>query len=447
MRKRKGTALVQGAVLAGMMAAGGTAAASGFEVWLVDQSNSPGKTFGGRLYVYEGADLMGEDAGTASPVADIDLGGAVSSLCLAQTGANPVRPHMILFNATNSHAVLAFVASGHVVIFDAPNRTPLACFRMSVGAGGARQAHAAFPSSDGSYILVANQNGKLLERIDTDYANNVFTHNTAATLNLATCTTPNGFACQDATLRPDNAPICPIIDSSSELGFVTLRGGGMFVVDAKATPMSIVAEYDRVNVHANGCGGLEAGGSMWINSGGATAGNRSEFDVYRFPLSGYAAANPPNSPARTWVFSDDYQPAGGVCAGDPNCRDSHGMVATKHARYLWVADRHRNVLEVFDIGNNSHQNTVSLTGDAAADPAPDLADIDPSGNRIFVSTRGPNPLTGDPHVATGTNPGLAVIQVTNGGKAGVVKDFVRITNVDAGGVERADAHGIRVRVK
>ena len=34
-----------------------------------------------------------------------------------------------------------------------------------------------------------------------------------------------------------------MVDSSSRNGFVTLRGGGLFVVDAKATPMAIVGEY------------------------------------------------------------------------------------------------------------------------------------------------------------------------------------------------------------
>jgi hypothetical protein len=438
--------LTQGAALAIMMAASGTAAASEYEVWLVDQSNSPGKTFGGRLYIYEGTDLEDDNASSAVPIADIDLGGAVSSLCLAQTGANPVRPHMILMNANHTHAVLAFVASGHVVVFDAASRNALACFRMSASPTG-RQAHAAFPSADGSYILVANQNGKLLERIDTDYANNIFTHNTAATLNLATCTTPNGVACQLAGVRPDNAPICPVLDSSSNYGWVTLRGGGLFVVDPKATPMAIVAEYDRANIAGNGCGGIESNGSMWINSGGATATNRSQFDLYRFPLDGYSASNPPNTPARDWVFNDPYDPANGQCAGDPRCRDSHGMTTTNHDRYLWVADRHQNKLEIFDTETNEHLGAVSLEGHGVADPGPDLVDVSPSGHRVFVATRGPNPLTGDPHVATGSNPGLAVVQVTKGGASGKVKAFVGITNKDAGGVERADAHGIRVRLK
>ena len=67
---------------------------------------------------------------------------------------------MVFFNATDEYAVLSFVVSGHVVIFHAASREPIECLRMSAGAGGARQAHAAVPSPDDSYIVVANQNGK-----------------------------------------------------------------------------------------------------------------------------------------------------------------------------------------------------------------------------------------------------------------------------------------------
>jgi len=144
------------------------AAAQQFEVWLIDQSNSTGVSHGGAIYIYQGDDLMGEDAASAS-AAKIDLADATAQLCMASTGANPVRPHMIFFNSTGSHAVLAFVASGHVVFFDAATRAPVACLRSSAGAGGARQAHAAVPTPDDAAVLVANQNGKLLERITTDF--------------------------------------------------------------------------------------------------------------------------------------------------------------------------------------------------------------------------------------------------------------------------------------
>ena len=217
------------ASLAVLLGAGEQTAATAhdFEVWLVDQSNSPGQTYGGTIYIYDDADLKRKHLLDAVPTAAIKLADATAKLCLEKTGANPVRPHMLLFNMAHSHALLAFVTSGHVVIFDATTRAPVACLRMSLGAGDTRQAHAAFPPPDDTYILVANQNGKLLERLDVDYTTNTYTLNPAATLNLATCTTPNGVACQVADVRPDTAPICPIIDASGRLGFVTLRGGGI----------------------------------------------------------------------------------------------------------------------------------------------------------------------------------------------------------------------------
>ncbi len=412
-------------------------AARQFEVWLVDQSNTAGLGYGGRIYIYEGADLMGESLADAAAIAVVDLAGSTDALCMAATGAHPTRPHMLFFNSTHTHAVLAFVASGHVVVFDAAARTPVACIRTSAGAGGARQAHAAFPAPDDSYILVANQNGKLLERIDADFPNEVFVLNPAAPLNLATCTTPNGAPCQAAGLRPDTAPICPIVDSSSALAFVTLRGGGLFVVDPTATPIEILAEYDSATVHGNGCGGVEAGASMFVTSGGGTAANLAEFDVYRFPLAGYDSTNPPNTPSPEVVFSDDVTPE----------RDAHGAAVTKHGRYLWVGDRHGNVVEVFSVATGEWVSTIDLTGPDSDDPTPDLMDLAPSGNRMFVALRGPRPLSGDPHVATGSTPGLMVIQIEQGGARGVVKGIVPVSNIGADGLERADPHGIRVRRK
>ncbi|HEV2147100.1 MAG TPA: hypothetical protein VGR37_06840 [Longimicrobiaceae bacterium] len=412
----------------------GTASRGGFEVWTVDQSNTSGVSYGGRILIHDGAMLMGDAAASATPQATLDLSGETSTLCRQSTGAFPVRPHMLLFNRAETHAVLSFVTSGHVVVFDAAARKPVSCIRTSAGAGGARQAHAAFPSPDDSYILVANQNGKLLERIDTDYAANRFVLNSAATLNLATCTTPNGLPCQSPALRPDNAPICPIVDGTGDYGFTTLRGGGMFVVDARSTPMRIVAEYDRSVVGANGCGGAEAAGSMYINSGGGTASHLHGFDVFRFPLTGYDPSHAPNLPAPQVLFSSD-----------EHDRDGHGMVVSRDERYLWVFDRDANVAEVFDAATGAHTGTVALAGAVSDDPTPDLADISPSGSRIFVTLRGPNPLTGDPHVATGSTPGIGIVQVQEGGRTGTLKAVVPISNRDANGVERADPHGIRIR--
>jgi DNA-binding beta-propeller fold protein YncE len=415
----------------------------GFEVWIADQSDTrPG--FGGQLLIYEGSDLTGRNAAQAQPIERIDLALATADMCRAATGRNPVRPHMILFNKQFSHAILSFVASGHVVIFDAETRTPLNCFQTTVGSTGTRQAHAAYPSPDGSFVLVANQNGKRLERIDTDFKNNTFFHNTEATLDLLTCTTPSGKPCEDPNLRPINWPICPIVDSSSHYGFVTLRGGGLFVIDAKATPMKIVGEYDRNTVKGNGCGGAEVAGHMYINSGGSPVNVSSTdphhpalfgFDVYRFPLKGYSDTNAANTPAPSLLFSK-----GGES-------DSHGVAPTKDQRYLWVMDRHQDVAEIIDVKAGRRINTVNLAGSVSDNPAPDLVDVAPGGKRMFVALRGPVPLSGDPHNATGSTPGLGIIRVRGGGKTGELLAVVPMTNANQQPGQSPDAHGLRVRLR
>jgi hypothetical protein len=387
---------------------------------------------------------MGAAAAKATPRLRMDLGAATSDLCHAATGRNPVRPHMLAFNNEFTHAILAFVASGHVVVFDAATRTPLECFETSFGSTQSRQAHAAFPAPDGSYILVANQNGKRLERIDTNFATNSFTPNSGATLDMGTCTTPNGQPCEHPDLRPINWPICPVIEASSRYAFVTLRGGGLFVVDVKATPMAIVGEYDSVTVRGNGCGGAQVGDQMYINSGGSpvnvSGGDPHHqalygFDVYRFPVSGYSAANPQNTPQPVVVLSK------------LGAADSHGIVPTRNGRYLWVMDRHNDVAEIIDVASGKHVRTVNLNGPLTDNAAPDLIDIAPQGNRLFVALRGPTPLSGDPHNATGSTPGLGVIQITAGGGNGSLLSIVPLKNPKQQINQQPDAHGIRVRLR
>jgi hypothetical protein len=412
----------------------------GFEVWIADQSDTrPGH--GGQILIYDGARLSGKQPELAVPTVRLDLGAATAELCRAATGRSPVRPHMILFNTQQTHAVVSFVASGHVVIFDAERRTPLQCFETTVGSTGTRQAHAAFPAPDGSYILVTNQNGKRLERIDTNFATNTFTHNPAATLDLATCTTPGGQPCEHPDLRPINWPICPIIDASSTHGFVTLRGGGLFVINARTTPMSIVGEYDKATVRGNGCGGLEVGGHMYINSGGSpvnvSTGNPHHpdlygFDVYQFPTTGYSVVNPPNSPAPAMLLTKS------------GMSDSHGVAST--GKHLWVMDRHANVAEIIELRSGKWVNTVDLAGAVSSDPAPDLVDRSPRGDRLFVALRGSVPLSGDPHNATGSTPGLGIIEVKHGGRGGGLLAVVPLTNPSQQPGQAPDAHGLRVRL-
>jgi hypothetical protein len=408
----------------------------GYEIWAIDQSNSPGNTFGGTLYIWDGHDL--EKIGPKRPAIPevVDLGDEAATLCFTKTGANPVRPHMIAVNPSQTHAIVSFVASGHVLIIDAATRAPVDCIRTSVGEGGARQVHFAIPSPDERYLALSNQNGKLFERINTDYATNTYVLDFAAGIDLANCTTPNGLPCQDPLLRPDNAPICPVIESTSRYSFVTLRGGGLFIVDSAATPMQIVAEYDTTTVHGNGCLGAEVPGKMYIDSGGGTAANLHQADLYAFPVSGFSPANPPNTPAPKHVFSDASEGA-----------DAHGATLTKHLRYLWVADRGRNFLWVVDTATDVIVSTIPLATAFAPDPTPDLLVTSPNGSHAFMSLRGPNPLSADPHVSTGSTPGVGVLKVLESGRNARFEAVAPVSNLDTDGIERADVHAITLRRK
>jgi hypothetical protein len=403
------------------------------EVWVVDQSNSV-TDGGGRIHIYDGLALA-EGAPVTPEV--VDLGLQARELCVTETGTAPVRPHMLLFNADHSRAILSFVASGHVVFIDAGTRQAVECIDVGV------QAHAAVPLPDDTAVLVANQNGKLLQRIDTDFVTDTYTLDAAATLDLASGTTPSGAPIQDATLRPDNAPICPIVSDDGGFGFITLRGGGMLVVDATSTPLTIVAEYDRTTIAANGCGGLQTGGRMYINAGGGTTAVPYENKVYSFSVADYAGSAPftPNSPAATLVV--DRNPNGTASV------DSHGAALVAGGAYAWFADRAANRIDVVDTATNTDLGSFDLSGSLSADPAPDLLDASPAGTVVYAALRGLKPLTANnPNVnnAVGDSPGVGVLRVDDGGADGTLVRIEPISNLDGDNVENADPHGIRVRL-
>jgi DNA-binding beta-propeller fold protein YncE len=127
--------------------------------------------------------------------------------------------------------------------------------------------------------------------------------------------------------------------------------------------------------------------------------------------------------------------------------DAHGAALTKHGKYLWIADRGRNFLWVVDTATDQIVNIIQLVGDVSNDPTPDLLAVAPNGSHAFMSLRGPNPLTADPHVSTGSTPGVGVLKVTQGGSSALFEAVVPVSNVDAAGVERADVHAMTLRIR
>jgi hypothetical protein len=435
--------------------------AVGYEVWITDQNNTAGftaqnprGTHGGRLIIWDGRDLDNSSGAVVDRPEIIDLaqmyanGGPNNN-----TGAEVSRPHMLAVSANQKYMVLAFVASGHVAIIDSATRRSKALFRMSPGAGGAIQAHAAQWTMDGKAILIANQNGKLFERINYDKVTDSFMHDRAATLNLATCRTPNGLPCQTATPvneddpnyfgahnRPDNAPICPVVTFNNK-AIITLRGGGILVADPTTTPMTIVAEYGNLYYGRDGCGGVQIGNRVFLNAGvGTLTTNHTGYNLYeiedRFPS------------APTYLPANDEMIRPRHFAGhDAPERDAHGIVAGAGGYYLYSFDRLANVAEVHRAGDLAHVRSIPLGGPLSADPTPDIAYLAPTGDRIFLALRGPRPQTGA-HASAGTTPGLGVFTLTEAGTWGSITAIGRTSfrnPIDGG--EESDPHTVIVRLK
>lgn len=393
-----------------------------------------------------------------------------------------------------------------------------ALFRTTGSEGFAPSNHMSFFTEDGTKLIVANLGAKLLERIDYDAETDTFTFNKAATLDLVggrdlttmqaqadstlpggrvsgeyanfqSTTTPSGAlkegSAPDGTGRANNVVVCPIASSNNQHAYVTFGGGGLFVVDITTEPMSIVAEYTDDVISVAGCGGVEAGGFMYLNAGvsASDAGtDDSTFIMYRLPLDYPDGANPhttPNTPPvvkfyeeKTLGITDETELAAR--------RDAHGMVASTNERYLYAFDRIQNNMEVFDIGKIiddpdatlqeqmvAHVGTVDLTGSGHCvgegapfvdindeeyefndDPAPDLVDITPDGQMLVVSFRGSNPITVK-HAALGSCPGFGVVTLSDdGGSTGTLTHVFRTFLPDATDTRNlSDIHAAAIRIK
>ena len=388
------------------------APAEAYEVWVTDQSDT-GKESGGYLYIYDGA-LLAANPASAKPTTSIDLGGDINKFC-EDASQKPVRrPHMLFFTRDQSHLILSFL-SGHVLFMDAATRKPEACLSMG------KNVHAAWPTPDQKMAIAANIAEKKFIRIWTDYANHTFKFDPDKdVMNLAAL---------EGEERPDTAPICPITESSSKFAFITLRGGGLLVVDVSQTPMKIVSTLNKTQIHPAGCGGIQVGDTMYINSGGGWPVAPLSYDVYALDI-----AKLPSSVGGKLITSRDGKVA-----------DSHGMVAV--GSYLWNGDRAGDNIEVIDTRANQSVSSINVAGPSGDRIAPDLMDVSPDGAYVFVARRGPIPLTGnDKNVnnAKGSTPGVVVIKVTDGGKGGQIVGTARITNMKDG-QETADTHGVAVR--
>jgi hypothetical protein len=400
-----------------------------------------------------------------STLVEYDVDGATGQ----QLGTEFGRLHGMLTDPQNRYMNVNLFSpdGGYVGIIDGETKEAVALFRVS-GTNAGRSVHMSFWNSDGSALLVANLNGKVLERIDiTRNADGEIidaTFNQSAALGVGKDMTinedakvylgenshgnpmlgsvegrydlagafgdltPQGFCkendCADGPTgflggRANNVIICPIV-SQNDNAYVTFGGGGLLVVDTTATPMAIVGEYDSQIVNGAGCGGVQSGDRMWLNAGVSASGagaDQSTFTVFTLDDSQFGStSNAPNTPVPTLVYKDaantatignllgEAVNATGQLPGLTTRRDSHGMAITLSEAYVHTVDRIQNNVEVF------HTDTLTRT-------TYDLTSADGQGNGVGACAA--TSVTDDPGLP-GNDPAPDLLEATPDGKYLVV---------------------------
>lgn len=525
----------------------GNAIAIEWEVWLADQSNSaditvenPTGTFGSRILIYDGRDIAVAPPGTYAE--DHPLFGPtvieaadVFPNALSELGANVERLHGMLPNRSHRFMNVNFFGRvGLVGIIDAEGqcvetinghkqcyeiqgdprsaaKLAKALFRTTGPEGSSPSNHMSFWSPDGTKLLIANLGAKLVERIDYDRATDTFTFNKAATLDLVggrdltalpamadstlpagrvsghysnhqTIYTPSG-ALKEGPGRPNNVAVCTALSSTNQHAYITLGGGGLFVVDITTEPMAIVAEYTNDVIVPAGCGGMEGAGFMYLNSGvpASPAGaDDSVFVMYQAPLDYPDGTNPNTIPNQPPIVKFYEEVSRGLTSPEmlARRRDAHGTMISHSHRFLYQLDRIQNIMEVFDVAKivndsratlseqaDAHVGTIDLEGSGVCvgegepfvnqdgagyqhndDPATDSATLTPDG-RLIVSLRGPNPVSVK-HAALGSCGGIGVVTLEGDGSTGKLTHVFRTFLSDATGTKNlSDIHMAIVRIK
>jgi DNA-binding beta-propeller fold protein YncE len=325
-------------------------------------------------------------------------------------GWNVVTPHMIDFDSRYRYAFVANTRSGNVAIIRTADYEV-----VDVIPTGAT-AHMAAVTRDDSAVWVANIGARTFTEITLDLDNEVFT--LGRELNVT-----EDPAWQEAfgAVDPRPAPVCHEYTADGRFAYLTLGpgAGGLAVVDIQSDEPRIVKAFSRDDVKANcGLARSQDGSKMYANWGDPGP-----------------AVDPPAQTGEWYVFDTSDHTLLKATA-ETRGVDAHGVRITPNGRELWQLNRGTSNGIVVDTATDEIVDEIAFTGDT-----PDILDFSPDGRRAYVALRGPNPRSGAVHVAEGTTPGFAVIDVAS-------REVVDLVEPAKGtdDEEQSDFHGIGVRV-
>jgi hypothetical protein len=394
---------------------GDSPARAGYEVWSLDQGTD-------EIHVY---DSLGYRM-----VATIDVRpAALAGRGFQHVPAGPrTVPHMIDFDSRDRYAFVAATAGAATIVIDARSKEVVEV--LHTGAG----SHMVAVTPDDSAAWVAAIGSQEMVQITLGRLNSARpAFALGARLRVSELLAPIEAAnpawlpADPVVLQPfkyaSYSPVCHQYSPDGTEAWVTLgpgwQQGGLFVLDLSTHEVTAAWEPNLVKANCGVSVTADIAVANWsgrVVQGADTAGEWYVFD---------RASKAPMGAPRSAAF--------GAVEG----LDAHALRLTPDGSSYWMVNRHSSDGLVIDA--ETFMVTLEITSGL---DAPDILDFAPDSSRVFVSQRGPLPVSGAPHAATGDEPGVVVLDAATGQRVAFLAPPVA---VNSDGVVLNDIHGVGVR--
>ena len=359
------------------------------EMWAADQGTNT-------IYVYEPADETGEAFELLSEIDTAQDGGEV--------------PHMVHFSSDYEYAAIACTAGARTLVYRTEDRELVG--NIETGAG----SHFAGFAPDDDAIVVDVIGESEIVRIDADLEAETFEIDDRIVVD----------ADIEGLTDEEGAPICHSYDHGGR-SYHTLgpsyHDAGLLVVDHGDFSVDYALSGEELPTN---CGTVPhpTEDKFYL-----TAGLPSDPETDAEGVGEYYVLDTANDEVIV-----DGESTRGV--------DAHGFWFTPDGAELWVLNRETNDGVVVDPETDEVIEEFDAFGPEDADDsdesdAPDIMWSSPDGEFMYVTLRGQNPVSGDPHAATGVNPGFAVLDVET-------REILHVEVPDPDDAD-SDFHGIGVR--
>lgn len=395
-----------------------------YEVWGFDQGTDT-------LYVYEPNDE------------EFDLTDTIDVNAFEDVPDEGVVPHMVDFTEDYSYAAVACTGGERVLVFETESRDLVG--NIETGPG----SHFAGFSPDEEYINVDVIGESRIARIDIDLEEETFEEVNEIVIdeNVTEFEETAGLDQLDhaQAIRDIGAPIChqyaPDGRSLHTLG-PSYFDSGLVIVDNSEFTVDRFIPGERLPTN---CGTIPhpSGEKFYL-----TAGLPSNPDVEPDADPNFDQLSPEEAREELsaegvgtyYVYNTEQDEV--TTSGSTSGIDAHGFWFTPDEDELWVLNRETNDWIIIDPDIDEAVEDVDAFGPDTADApdgdAPDIMWSSPDGEYMFTTLRGPNPLSGDPHAATGENPGISVLDIES-------REILQTLLPDEEN-EDSDFHAVGVRV-